>query len=212
MMAGAAAAAPVTGETYIYRLVNGYNKESVGELRYQVDRVEADRYSVSVTPDSTAAGVMRTEVYTKDGNWLQHPLASHGQRVEHVFASTYPAYAFPLEAGKSWSVRVNATVPGTSRVRRVRVDGTVMGNERIRVPAGEFDTIKVRRLVYPDDAQGFLLETKIVEFDWYAPALGRSVRSETRSSHVDTSQCGFRGPCEIRGDWDVLELMRAGGK
>jgi hypothetical protein len=209
-LAGTVAAAPVSGDAYVYRLVNGYNKEVVGQLRYQVDKVEAGSYAVSVSPDTAAGGVARTEVQTGDGNWLRRPLASHGRPVEYAFATVYPAYVFPLDDGKSWSVRVNATVPGATRPRSVRVDGTVLGRERIRVPAGEFDTIKVRRLVYAGDAQGFLLETKIVEFDWYAPALGRSVRSETRSAYIDNSQCSFQAPCDIRGDWDVLELVNAG--
>lgn len=209
-----AAAAPVSGETYVYRLVNGYSKEVRGQLHYRVDKVDPDRYAVAVTPDTSWGGVERTEIYTNDGNWLRHTLASHGQSVEYVFASAYPAYVFPLELSKSWSVRVNATVPGVTKTRSVRVDGKVLGRERIRVPAGEFDTFKVRRLVYPGDADFFLMETKIVEYDWYAPALGRSVRTEIRSEYIDLSRCGG-GPdgggfCVFHGEWEVFELIDAG--
>jgi len=204
----AAATPPVTGESYVYRLVNGYNNETRGQLRYVVERADPGSFTVLVTPDNSAAGVERLETYTNDGNWLRHPLASHGQNVDYLFTSPYSAYAFPLDPGKSWSVRVNATVAGDDKVRSVRVDGTVLGRERIRVPAGEFDTIKVRRLVYPGDAYFFLKETKIIEFDWYAPALGRTVRTESKSEYIDASRCG-RGPCPFRGDWDVLELVQA---
>lgn len=210
----AAAATPVAGETYVYRLVNGYSKEGRGQLRYRVENVDPDRYTVAVTPDSPWGGVERTEIYTKEGNWLRRPLASHGQNVEYVFASTYPAYAFPLEPGKSWSVRVNATVPGARRTRSVRVDGTVLGRERIRVPAGEFDTFKVRRLVYPGDAEFHLMETKILEYDWYAPALGRTVRTEITSEYIDLSRCGGGrddgGSCVFKGEWEIFELVDAG--
>jgi hypothetical protein len=215
VMAGAggpaiAAMEPVSGESYVYRLVNGYNNEVRGQLRYLVEKVDPGSFTVSVTPDSSGAGVERVESYTKEGNWLRHQLASHGQNVDYVFASAYPAYAFPLEPGKSWSVRVDAMVPGVTRARSVRVDGSVLGRERIRVPAGEFDTIKIRRVVYPGDAYFSLNETKIVEFDWYAPALGRTVRTESKSEYIDTSRCGRGGgPCLFRGDWDVFELVDA---
>ena len=201
-----------SGSTYVYRLVNGYNNEVRGQLRYFVEKVDPGSFTVSVVPDSSGAGVERLEIYTKEGNWLRRPLASHGQNVDYMFASAYPAYAFPLDPGKSWSVRVNATVAGVPGVRSVRVDGTVLGRERIRVPAGEFDTIKVRRVVFPGDAYYSLLETKIVEYDWYAPALGRTVRTDSKSEYVDTSRCsrGGSGGCLFRGDWDVFELVDAG--
>lgn len=207
---GSATAAPVSGDTYVYRVVNGYSKEVRGQVRYRVDRVDAESITVAVTPDSAAAGSERTEVFTKEGNWLRRPMESHGQKVEYLFSSAYPAYVFPLEPGKSWSARVNATVSGATRVRSVRVDGKVLGTERIRVPAGEFDTVKVRRLVYPGDAEHLLAETKIVEIDWYAPALGRSVRTETRSEFHDGSRCDERSSCIYYGDWDVVELSDAG--
>lgn len=205
-----AAAAPVSGDTYVYRLVNGYSKEPRGHLRYRVDRVDAGSVTVAVTPDNAAAGFERTEVYTTDGNSLRRLMESHGEKVEYLFSSAYPAYVFPLEAGKTWSVRVNASVPGAARVRSVRVDGKVLGVERIRVPAGEFDTVKVRRLVYPGDADFNLPETKIIETDWYAPALGRTVRTETRSEFLDLSRCNERASCVHYGDWDVVELVDAG--
>src|SRR4030088_2669707 len=122
VMAGAggpaiAATEPVSGESYVYRLVNGYNNEVRGQLRYLVEKVDPGTVTVSVTPDSSGAGVERVETYTKEGNWLRPPLPSHGQNVDYLFSAAYPAYAFPLDPGKSWSVRVDATVPGVPGVR-----------------------------------------------------------------------------------------------
>ncbi|HET9402963.1 MAG TPA: hypothetical protein VFO57_00090, partial [Burkholderiales bacterium] len=110
-LTGSATGAPAVGDTYSYQLVNGYNKEVRGRVHYQVDRVEADRVTVSVNSDSAEAGRAHTETYTKEGNWLRNLVESHGVPVEYVFATAYPAYVFPLEPGKSWSVRVKATVP-----------------------------------------------------------------------------------------------------
>ena len=204
-----AAAPPVVGDAYVYQRVNGYNKETRGKLSYEVVRVEPNRITVSVAPDNPEAGKQRTEVYTQEGNWLAHEVESHGEKVRYEFAAAYPAYVFPIEQGKSWSVRVNATVPDEPRARSVRVDGKVLGAERIRVPAGEFDTIKIRRYVYAGDEAFMLTETHITETDWYAPALGRAVRTERNSKYLDLNSCGGIASCEARGDWDIYELVES---
>jgi hypothetical protein len=203
--AGAPAASSV-GDTYVYRVVNNYSHEAVGQLTYRVDSIEADRVTVSVAPDNAALGAPHTETSTMAGNWLRHPLINHDRPVEYEFSPEYPAYVFPLESGKSWSLRVTATNPATGRRNSVRVDGEVLGSEAISTSAGTFDTIKVRRRVYAGDWDGFLRETRIVETDWYAPALGRAVKSESSSSWDDSSRC-MRTGCDFLGDWYGFELV-----
>ena len=146
----------------------------------------------------------------KDGNWLRHPIINHDRHVDYEFTNPYPAYMFPLDTGKSWSVRVDAVNPATGRRNSVRIDGQVVGAERISVPAGAFDTIKIKRRVYAGDWNTFTFETNIYETEWYAPALGRAVRSETTSEYLDSSRGigggGFGGPLQ-KGDWNVFELV-----
>jgi hypothetical protein len=212
--AGPAAATPSVGDTHVYRLVNGYNGQVRGLLENRVDKVDASGVTVTVTPDSPHAGSGVTKLFTKDGNWLRHPVESHGAKVMYKFATPYPAYVYPLEPGKSWSVRVRASVAGETRTRSVRIDGKVLQAERIRVPAGEFDTLKIRRLVYPGDPNYDQMETQIIEFEWYSPELKRAVRIERRSEWIDPGRCGMVTGCDFHGDWDILELVetRAGPK
>jgi hypothetical protein len=210
MSGSAVAAQPAAGETYVYRVVNGYNNVALGKIEYRVARVDADRVALSVTTDVPALGMARTEIYDRDGNWLRHALTNQDHPVEYEFAQPYAAYALPLDTGKSWSVRVNATNPATGRRNSVRIDGEVLGAERITVPAGAFDTIKIKRRVYAGDWGAFTFETNIYETEWYAPALGRAVRSETSSEYLDTSRGigggSFSGPIQ-KGDWNVFELV-----
>jgi hypothetical protein len=202
----ATGALAATGDIYIYRISNGYNGELRGKISYRVEKVEADRVDIAVTTDTPSAGVARTEVYTKNGNWLRHPLVNHDQLRDYEFATALPVYAPPGNTEGSWSLRVNAVEPATGTPASVRVDGEVLGNERITVPAGTFDTIKIRRRVYAGDWDGFKGETNVLELDWYAPALGRSVKRDSKSSWQDTSRCS-RGVCPwFRGDWNILEL------
>jgi len=200
-------ATPAAGDIAVYRVINAYNGEVRGEIRYRVDKVESASVVVSVSASSPYLGVPPTEVYTMEGNWLRHPVVNHDRPTDYDFAPPYPAYPFPLDIGKSWSMRVNATNPMTGQIRSVRVDGQVLGAERISTPAGTFDTIKIRRLVYAGDWEGPLRETQILQLDWYAPALGRSVRAESNSQWMDLSRCSRSGCAVFRGDWDVLELV-----
>ncbi len=192
------------GDTLVYRLVNGYNRETVGTIRHAFAAgTSAQGPIVTVTVDNLSLGRTHTEIRTLDGQWLRHLLDSHGIPTGYEFMSALPTRLSPLMPGKSWSVRVPAKVEGGFRNRSVRIDGDIMGEERVRVPAGEFDTVKIRRIIYPGDAGDFKSETRIVEIDWYAPVLDRSVRTDTRSEWQEPCK---RGYCTARGDWDVLEL------
>ena len=198
------------GDTYVYRISNGYNSEVRGNINYRVEKADSDRVQVAVTTDTPSAGSARTEIYTKNGNWVRRPLASHDQIREFEFSQPLPVYVPPAGAAGSWSVRVDALEPSTGRRNSVRVDSEVQGNERVTVPAGTFDTIRIKRWTYVGDWDGFLRETRIEETDWYAPALGRPVKTDSKSSWQDTSRCA-RGTCPwFRGDWNIVELGEIG--
>lgn len=203
----AAAATPAPGDTYVYRIIDGYNQEPRGQVSYRVDKTESNRLFLSVSTERNGATLAATEVITPEGNWLRHAVINRDRAVDYEFAQAFPAYALPLEDGKQWTQRVDAVDPQSGKTRSVRVDAAVVGNERIRVPAGEFDTIKIRRQVFAGDAEYNLRETTISEMEWYAPALGRSVRIATDSAYRDTA----RGPRNqvIRGDWNIYELVSA---
>jgi hypothetical protein len=201
-----AVAAPAIGDTYVYRVVNAYSNETRGQVTYRVDNVDADRVTVLVSPDSSL-GMPHREILTRDANWLRHTLINHDMPVEYDFSPAYPAYMWPLEPNKSWSIRVDATDSATGRRANVRVDGEVLGSERITTPAGTFDTIKVRRRVYAGDWDGMRHETNITETDWYAPALGRAARTENNSGYLYPERCGLGTCVPIRGDWNVFELV-----
>jgi hypothetical protein len=198
------------GDAYVYRVLNGYNSEVRGTINYRVERSQLDLIEVAVTtaaaPGYPGLDSSRTEIYATNGNWLRHALASHDQMRDFEFTRPLPVYVPPADAGSSWSARVDALEPVSGRRNSVRVDGKIAGNERITVPAGTFDTIKIVRRTYVGDWDGFLRETQIEDTDWYAPALGRPVKSDSKSSWQDLSRC-TRGGCPwFRGDWNIVEL------
>jgi len=193
----------LAASTWRYTEHDGYTGLPRGRLEYGVVGVQGDTVSVEVRQDNRAW----TERYTKEGNWRERPMAN---LQNFRYDPPYVALPFPLTAGKRWRAYVAATDPATGRVNRVRIDGAVLGWERVRVPAGEFDTLKVRRYVYAGNAAFFRTEERIEEYDWYAPQLGMVVRSEWLSEHTDTSR-SCKSQCNrVRGDWIVRELAGHG--
>ncbi len=191
------------GDTWRYAARDGYTGIAKGELEYRIDAIGSDNITVTLQHGGRAS----VERYTRDWNWRERPMTN---LQNFRYDPAYPALPFPLESGKTWQAYVKATDPATGRVNRVRIDGTVLGWERVKVPAGEFDALKVRRLVYAGNYDHFLGEEQIAEFDWYAPRLGQIVKHVSSSGHLDKSRgCDdFFSDCNwIKGDWNVVELV-----
>ena len=200
----AGATPPAVGDRYVYRLTDGYNPEIRGQLSQRVENIEGGRITLAVTLERSGSKKETTEIQTLKGDWLRHAITSRDQPFDYDFTQAYSAYPLPLEPGKEWSKRVNAYVPATGQQRSVRIDAKVIGGERISVPAGEFDTVKIERLIYAGDAEYNLHETNTVEIEWYAPALGRGVRLVSKSEYRDIAK-GVRNQL-MRGDWNIFEL------
>jgi hypothetical protein len=203
--------APVVkqGEFWEYAVRDAYTGAPRGLYRYTVKGAGADAIVVEVTRDGQPFDTYR---YTPGWQGLEHPLRNL-QRFRYTPA--YPAYVFPLYPGQSWRVAINSTDAATGRTYRTHIHATVGGWRRIKVPAGEFDAIAVRRYVYAGNAEFFRLQEEIVETDWYAPAVSNAVLSEGTSSHIDTSRGGGGRndpPLRVRGDWLVAELVRHGAQ
>jgi hypothetical protein len=192
------------GETWSYVAHDGYTGLPRGTVEYRVTGIQGD----VVTVDVRTGNHGWTERYARNLNWIERPMTN---LQDFRYQPPYPALPFPLAAGKSWHSHVAATDPATGKTNRVRIDGEVVGWDRVRVPAGEFDTLKARRYVYAGNAGFFKTEERIQEYDWYAPQLGLIVRSEAKSEHMDNSM-NCKGQCNIvRGDWIVMELASHGG-
>jgi hypothetical protein len=194
------------GDYWEYTVHDGYTRLPRGTYRFQVSRVDPQGVTVDVLHDG---GQVDTLVYAPGWNGRELPLTNL-QRFR--YEPPYPAHAYPLEPGKRWNSVVNATDPVTGRTYRVHVQGRVLGWERIKVPAGEFDALKVQRYVFAGNMQSFRTQEEIFETDWYAPAVRRAVRTESSSQHYDTSRGGGGGegggeyPLLVRGDWLVGQL------
>lgn len=168
---------PKAGSTWRYTVSDGFTRLPRGNVEYRVTDVLSD----SMTVEVKGYDGERTETYTHGWNWLVRP-ATNMQTF--VYKPAYQALPFPMTAGKTWRHDGTATDPATGKSFPVRIDGEVLGWEKIRVPAGEFDALKMRRIVYLDYfEQGVRGQSWIIETDWYAPSIGQVARRETTSKY-----------------------------
>ena len=201
-------AAPVkAGDFWEYRVYDVYTKIDHGLYRYEVKQADANRVVVDVTHDGQVAG---TRVYAPGWNGIDERLPNVPDQLH--FNPPFPAYQYPLEPGKTWYTVVNATNPVTKATYRVHTRAKVVGWERIRVPAGEFDALRVQREVFAGNSTAVKTQEEIRETDWYVPALQMAAITESSSQHFDNSMGGGDGggeyPLRIRGDWLRGELVR----
>lgn len=192
-----------TGDAWAYTAYDGYTHIPKGTVDYRVTDVQG----ATVTVERMHEGIASQERYTRDGAWVARPLTNLQL---FQYQPALQALPFPLQAGQRWREFVVATDPASGQSYRVRVDGEVLGWDRVRVPAGEFDALKVERHIYAGNADYFRTEERIREIDWYAPAVGAVVRREAASEYTDTTKNCRHANCNlILNDWTVLELSRA---
>jgi hypothetical protein len=214
--ASVTAPAVATGDSWTYSVRDGFTGLERGSQMYQVTESGKDRITVAVSRADGA--VEEVHVYDREWNWLRRP-ATNLQSFD--YSPAYQAFAFPLVPGKTWRQRLFATDPADRRRFPVWLDGTVYGWERIKVPAGEFDAIRVRRFVVVNyweySTRG---HSDIVEEEWYAPAVKQVVRREASSKHMRYI-AGRAGPLRLArdnsdgdspsmvlDDWLIWELVR----
>jgi hypothetical protein len=84
---------------------------------------------------------------------------------------------FPLAVGKKWSFKFTQTGKTSRYATRSQYDAEVVGTEKVKTPAGEFDTFKVVSKGFWNSETSSRSGRAAVTI-WYAPAVRTSVRTE----------------------------------
>lgn len=203
MQSSASAETPslTIGDSWTYRVRDGYTGLARPDQRLRVTGADSDRVRVAA---SRSEGQDEAQIFDREWNWLSRP-ATNLQSFE--YSPAYRALSFPLAVGKTWRATATATDPRDGRRFPVWIEGTVQGWEKVKVPAGEFEALKVRRMVFIDYWEYALRgRSEIVEYEWYAPAVKQAVRREDRSQHLSYLYSDDKGPSWVRDDWLIAEL------
>ena len=185
------------GDEWVYNELDGYSKSLRAVRRYEVAAKDEAGIRVRITAGESASDA----AYTAEWNPL---VAATPYGVAFKYAPAYPAYMFPLEVGKTWRIETVAIDPASGRKIPLKIHAKVVGRERIKVPAGEFDTLKIAREVYAADSEWWRSATRIRETEWYSPKVQRTVRQRWGSEYYDETRTD--DPL-VLGDRTELELV-----
>jgi hypothetical protein len=183
------------GDRWRYQRINRYNGLSTGVLTMRVASV-APQLVVRVTDETGAA--LPDEVYDRPWRVLQEP---HYDLVQ-VFAQPQPVLPARLEAGAQASTRNDYRVAGLDRPLFWTEDIHAVAWERVHVPAGDFDALRIRRAVWCQHMDWSRSMTRRTETLWYAPSVNRWVQREWTGEY----RAGGRGAV-FREDWVAWRLL-----
>lgn len=189
------------GDHWVYRHRDGFTRLPLGVFTQTITAIDGDVVTLQVKNESGMS--VATHQFTRDWNWLDKPMTNL-QRFR--YAPPYRAFQFPLAAGAEWSSQMKIVdVANEKAYNLARVDGRALDWQRITVPAGAFDAIRVERAAFSGTGDSFRTQEHIVETDWYSPAVNNLVAGSYRSSY--RIKAAKPNSIWYYGDWTLVELV-----
>jgi len=198
----------LSGESWRYRLINRYNDLPIGEMLAEVTQVEPMLRVALTDQDGQRWG---EEVYASPWQVVQEPFYNETLRFAQPVSLLPPGLAVREKTHTLTQYRLSDDGPARRWDSRARA----VGWERIRVPAGQFDCLRVERTSYFDPAGLSKIRARRVETLWYAPRINRWAMREWTGFFLDeTTLSDHRSalPIEEREEsvrWELLQHLAA---
>jgi hypothetical protein len=180
------APAPVmkVGDRWVYNVVSGIGLQNMSyEETREVTAVEGGGYTVKVT-GRTAGGAdfSRMEEFSAPGMLRSGTLCLDEMR---RYPTPLQRVAFPIAPGQRSAKWVNVVAENGNK-GQINYSFQTRSWEKVTVPAGTFDAIRVDVLMILDDATAFRNGTNCNFTYWYSPAVRGPVRERRSAQYTDT--------------------------
>lgn len=163
------APAPRSGERWRYQRINRFNHQPLGEILAEVIQTEPE---VIVRLSDTQGAVWGEEIYSQPWQVTQEPIYNETLR----FSDPVRLLPEQLAVGKSHVIQTTYRLGDDQHFRAWESRLEVPGWERISVPAGQFDCLRVQRTIYFEPNQMSRFDARRIDTLWYAPAVNRWVQ------------------------------------
>jgi hypothetical protein len=207
----ACAAAPVGPPVASPRFVIGDHwqyREMDNMRRGAVSRIDAE--VVALAGDIATLRIVKADGGTRS-EWTDEIDAGGGLHAGILgdasvrrFAPAASLLAFPLEQGKVWRQAVPTFRTDIQLPDQILIYGDVQGRAPVTVPAGNFDTVRVYRVVQLDDGQPWRTRTTRRDQVWYAPEVKGVVREAREATYVEP---GDSSATQVYTERTVTELI-----
>ncbi len=186
------------GDRWRYVLINRYNNLAIGEVAVQVTAVTP---LIRLSIDRGADKPLLEEIYTDPWSVLLETVYS-GEPIR--FNTPMPVVPQGASSGMNLKSETRYMTPSSGSeygwIQRLSVQGW----EKVTVPAGSFDALRVVRqidFVHPDFFRSYSTRTDTC---WYAPQVGRWVKRDWTGSYISPDLMPRGG--RAREDWIDWQL------
>jgi hypothetical protein len=186
------------GDRWRYVLINRYNNIAIGEVAVQVTAVTP---LIRLSIDRGAGKPLLEEIYTDPWSVLLETIYS-GEPIR--FSTPMPVVPQGASSGMNLKSDTRYMTPSSGSEYAWSQRLSVQGWEKVTVPAGSFDALRIVRqidFVHPDFFRNMPTRTDIA---WYAPQVGRWVKRDWTGSYI-TADLMPRGG-RAREDWIDWQL------
>jgi hypothetical protein len=181
------APAPAVGDSWTYQYTDVW-KGAKGNIN-RMEVASIDEAGVHVAIKRAASGsLISTQLFSPEMN----PIDRGGMH----FAPSFARYAFPLTPGKEWHSEVVGDNSKAGKQWRYQIKGKVMDWEKVRVPAGEFEALKIVVDADYGAADSGTPGGHLTETVWFVPALNHYVKLEYQDSDA-------QGRLYSRDSWEL---------
>lgn len=197
--APAAAAAPIirVRERWVYDEINCYNGELNGRLKVEVTEANPN-YRVRLQLDTRPQSLCE-EIY--HANWAVLRECHFDAPIQ--FDEPVPTLTRVLAPGAQERLVTYYRTDQSERRYRWQMAVDALGWERLAVPAGEFDCLRIVRRIWFTHFDFFRLNSERIDTLWYAPRVNRWVQREWTGQYtIPGGRRGTRG----REDWVRWQL------
>lgn len=190
------------GDRWSWRVQSRFRAVPEAVDTMEVVAVGAEGIVVRVASTGAGGATTRTERWPEAGRVAQGALMDTETR---RFAQPLERFRFPLAEGERWNQWVeqaNETAGTAGLINRYVSVGRM---ERVSVPAGSFDAVRMTVIMRLDDETPFRYATECSYLVWYAPAVRNAVREERRAQYREKGS-GRDGNPPIIAQNDVMAL------
>lgn len=196
------------GDRWLYREINRYNQLPLADVQVTVTASAPLTCSLRRTrSDSTAGEIARPDAVQEEryaGPWAVDLEPTYDLTMD--FAEPMPILPRSLRVGEAQYRETSYTVRGYSGRYRWTQHLKATGVERVATPAGNFECLRVQRMIWFDYPDVFRYRSARVDNVWYAPEVNRWVRREWTGDYQHENSLDKMGS-RRREDWVRWDLV-----
>jgi len=190
--------APKVGDRWRYLLVNLYNRGPIGEVTVTVTATSPE---IRLSVDSGGGTPPLEE------RWAQPWAVIRDTGYDQPLTFETPMPVVPAGARTGQSMRSSTRYRGDIGDSRYAWNQQlrVIGWERVQVPAGAFDALRIERMIGFQHPDPFRYDPWRTDVAWYAPQVGRWVLREWTGHYMPGGPSPLAG--RAREDWVQWQLV-----